>query len=316
MSNLVEFSPNLGNGHHRHSHDHDSETVSENSQTESFITESQQRLFFEKSKTRRISKISTNTNVKTANEFLNGDESSPLLSASCSAQKLESNSNGATQDSPLLEAKVNLSGNLFEYYLPKHGDEECYNGLHNNFKRKNILQYPKSVVSEEGKEMTKNHHSTSELSQKPMTLLTFNPNHRSSLNESADNFSLLTPSSSTSTTPIAALAKSASISDTNEQCSSSLSSGSNPSTESKISPIQNLYSNTQHLYANTEPNSLSSFGYGTVQNTNGGAKVNGNGRDTIVVSKSINGTNTKPLDSSDTQHQSKANKVDTQTTYV
>ena len=296
ISNLVEFNGHQRRSHHHDRHHngdpdngHDSETISEHSQTESLLTESQQKLYFEKSKNRRISKSSNgNTSVKTATT--NGDnESSPLLSASVSAHKID-----PVSSSPSLEAKVNLTGNFLEYYLPKHDDDEWTNGLNNNYKRKNILQYPSveeanvnnnKIINNVNKKNKKdkatiNGHSvktnsTNELScgQKPMTLLTFNSNHRSSLNESTDIFSLLTPSSSTSTTPMAGLAQSSSISDTtNDQCSSSLSSGSNPlsdhnnSSTSVKSPINNnsLYVNTQHLYANTGPNTMTSFGYGSV----------------------------------------------------
>src|SRR5690606_27749984 len=114
-----------------------------------------------------------------------------------------------------------------------------------------------------------------------------------------------------STTPINALVKSSSIGDnTADQCSSSMSSGSsNPPSDSKVSPV-NLYAN-QHLYANTGPNSLTSFGYGSVNNGNG--KVI-NGKDTIVISKLNNSsTNTKSVDP---EQQQKSKLGSQQTTYV
>ena len=321
----------------------DAETInSENSQTETSET---QRLF-DRCKTRRISKSSLTNNNNNKNgggsnesaaaaAAANGDEHSPLLSASNSTHRMDERSTGAT-NSPALEAKVNLTGNLFEYYLPKHGDEEDWSGangaLNQGFKRKNILQYP--LAGQNGGETNgckddehqghnqppqqpkhhPGHHHHYQQQQnghnKSTGMLTF---HRSSLDASADNFSLLTPSSSTSTTPINALVKSSSIGDTTsaDQCSSSLSSGSsNPSSsDSKVSPV-NLYAN-QHLYANTGPNALSSFGYGTVnhnhshnhnQNSHNGRVVNG--KDTIVVSKAKdNTTNTKAIDSSKQQPQ-------------
>lgn len=311
LSNLVEFPSANGDGRLLPSRrqplkEPDTETISEHSQTEVLLTESQKRNF-EKNKTRRLSKGSS----KNPNESLNGDESSPLLSACSSAHKIDGTNTG--QNSPALETKVNLTSNLFEYYLPKH-DDEWTSGLNQGFKRKNILQYPNPEEETAAKEMNGNGRG------EQGAMLTF---HRSSLDASADNFSLLTPSSSISTTPINALVKSNSIGDTTaDQCSSSMSSGSsNPPSDSKVSPV-NLYA-SQHLYANTGPAScLSSFGYGTVGAHNGTSHFNG--KDTIVVSKKNRTTsNSKPtetvINGDQQQQQAKPKPAlpsSTQTTYV
>lgn len=324
----MEFSPASGdqnNRNRRRQTDQDAVTInSESSQIE--VSESQK--LFDRCKTRRISKSSLQ-NKNTANDSTgvhNGDEHSPLLSASNSTHKMDERSSTGATNSPALEAKVNLSGNLFEYYLPKHDEEQWSNGLNQGFKRKNILQYP--ATNRNGDEANlKDHHQHHH--QQPNGrgksnsggMLTF---HRSSLDASADNFSLLTPSSSTSTTPINALVKSSSIGDTTaDQCSSSMSSGSSNPSDSKVSPVNQMYAN-QHLYANTGPNALSSFGYGSVNHhsSNSGANNHGrviNGKDTIVVSKAKdNTTNTKAIEQHVPAEQTNGKPMlsSTQTTYV
>ncbi|XP_075679653.1 fat-like cadherin-related tumor suppressor homolog isoform X1 [Dermatophagoides pteronyssinus] len=164
--------------------------------------------------------------------------------------------------SPPLEIKLGSKlefsrNNYIERYLPKH-DDNNENQLnyqnHKKYSTSDIIDYDLNVDKMEklngnGKQQSlqpqqqqrnRNRNDSSGSIQssisnqqiKPVTLLTFN---RSSLNESADNFSLLTPSSSCSTTPIAALINSSSASDTIDQCSSSMSSSSN--NDLKISPL-------------------------------------------------------------------------------
>ncbi|KAH9511502.1 long-chain fatty acid transporter fat1, variant 2 [Dermatophagoides farinae] len=162
--------------------------------------------------------------------------------------------------SPPLEIKLGTKlefsrNNYIERYLPKHDDDS--NGyrkystttdmidcdlnskkLDDNLMNGNNGQQQQQQQKQQHRNRNRNDSSgsihSSSISQqiKPVTLLTFN---RSSLNESADNFSLLTPSSSCSTTPIAALVNSSSTSDTIDQCSSSMSSSSN--NDLKTSPM-------------------------------------------------------------------------------
>lgn len=181
------------------------------------------------------------------------EEASPLLTGN----KKENSDKLASISSPPLEvklgSKLGFSKNYIERYLPRHQDEdEVKSG-----RAKNSNENKSNKTGEKDQQFnsksTKQQQSTSpsnktfltfvrhSTSLSPNETITNNNNghnsHSSGIN--GDNFSLLTPSSSCSTTPIGALM--ASVSDTIDQCSSSMSSSSN--NDLKISPINNLFNN-------------------------------------------------------------------------
>ncbi|KAJ6215568.1 hypothetical protein RDWZM_010068 [Blomia tropicalis] len=239
---------------------------------------------------------STNDDDDEEDELEIGSEHSPLLCASGSAQTIEQDSidHVCVNNSPL--ARVDLSGNMLEYYLPKHDiedeDEEngpiiwkpnvTTNGNH-EYKRKNILHYENgsnvpailngSATTTRGTTVKPNRltFSRSNLNGHQQQQHTTSTTTATPSTTNQDNYSLHTPSSSSSITngneaPVPMMMVNSSSS--NEMCCSSLSSGSNPSDGSKVSPIANQYTNQsqqqQHLYANMGPNCLTSFGYSTV----------------------------------------------------
>lgn len=236
-----------------------------------------------------------------------GDESFPLLGAGSGGghtdtKHLTGDASNASSPDVKLSTKFDHSRNYINCYLPKHEEEWSGNHNHNghHYKRKNILTYMgDSEVEGSGQSGVQPDRKCSVPESKPV-LSTF---QRSSLNDSGDNFSLLTPSSSCSTTPIAALVTSSS--DTTDQCPSSLSSSSH--TDHKTSPVNDskaIYVNGSH----STNNLMVSFGYGHItKRTSPPTLTNGE----QAESKETNKTSANPDKSSETGQLSS-----TQTTYV